>query len=183
MTDLQWSDWLPLTSYSAVPRVPGVYRVRRTEDRLTYIGQTGRPIPRRLWELARGVHANECPFNDPHAAAPRLWLMRTLEGAEFAVSYAQLIGDKQVRMGTEDMLLWRHRVDTGHSTEANYGRFFPGYSRPSNMKPGRRAAPDPGRDFTASHPALRPTRPRRRLSPALVNTPVTGRQRAYRAAG
>ena len=86
-------------------------------------------------------------------------------------------------MGTEDMLLWRHRVDTGYSTEANYGRFFPGYSRPSNMKPGRPAAPDPGRDFAASHPALRPTRPRRGLSPALVNTPVTGRQRAYRAAG
>jgi hypothetical protein len=34
--------------------------------------------------------------------------------------------------GTEDMLLWRHRVENKCSTEANHGRFFSGWSRPTN---------------------------------------------------
>jgi hypothetical protein len=34
--------------------------------------------------------------------------------------------------GTEDMLLWRHRVENKCSTEGNMGRFFPGWSRPTN---------------------------------------------------
>jgi hypothetical protein len=46
------------------------------------------------------------------------------------------------------MLLWRHRVENKCSTEANYGRFFPGWSRPTNRwikrggdkTEGRRAA-------------------------------------------
>jgi hypothetical protein len=57
-------------------------------------------------------------------------------------------GDRGVLRGTEDMLLWRHRVENKCSTEANYGRFFPGWSRPTNRwvqrggsrKEGRRAA-------------------------------------------
>jgi hypothetical protein len=69
----------------------------------------------------------------------------------------------------EDMLLWRHRVETGLSTEANYGRFYPGYARPTNRwivrigragtrNAGRRAAPLPENalrvDFDLSHPVL-----------------------------
>jgi hypothetical protein len=46
------------------------------------------------------------------------------------------------------MLLWRHRVENRCSTEANYGHFFPGWSRPTNRwvkrggnnTEGRRAA-------------------------------------------
>jgi hypothetical protein len=53
-----------------------------------------------------------------------------------------------VLRGTEDMLLWRHRVENKCSTEANYGRFFQGWSRPTNRwvkrgdnnMEGRRAA-------------------------------------------
>jgi hypothetical protein len=37
----------------------------------------------------------------------------------------------QTLRGTEDML-WRHRIETGLSTEANYGRFYAGYARPTN---------------------------------------------------
>jgi hypothetical protein len=47
---------------------------------------------------------------------------------------------KQIYRGTEDMLLWRHRVDINQSTVANYGRFYPGYDRPSNRRDGRKAA-------------------------------------------
>jgi hypothetical protein len=64
------------------------------------------------------------------------------------------------------MLLWRHRVTTGRSTEANYGRFYPGYIKSTNRwiglksagKPGRRAAPAPEGtvivDYSASHRPL-----------------------------
>jgi hypothetical protein len=75
----------------------------------------------------------------------------------------------QVLRGTEDMLLWRHRVETGLSAEANYGRFYPGYARSTNRwivrggragtrSPGRRAAPlpedEPRREVDLSHPVL-----------------------------
>ena len=61
--------------------------------------------------------------------------------------------------GTEDMLLWRHRIDVNQSTVANYGRFYAGYGRPSNRGDGRMAAPlkagAPEVNFKAIHlPAL-----------------------------
>jgi hypothetical protein len=63
-------------------------------------------------------------------------------------------GEVQTLRGTEDTLLWRHRIETGLSTEANYGRFYPGYARPTNRwirkargaedrTPGRIAQPLP----------------------------------------
>ena len=107
-----------------------------------------------------------CPFNDPHTAAPHLWLLRRKDGVKFECSCVPVEGDVQMLRGTEDMLLWRHRVTTGLSTEANYGRFYPGYTRPTNRwigpksfeKPGRRAVPvaegSTVVDFTISHPPL-----------------------------
>jgi hypothetical protein len=37
------------------------------------------------------------------------------------------------------MLLWRHRAENRCSTEANYGRFYPGWSRAKSRKQGRTA--------------------------------------------
>jgi hypothetical protein len=172
---LAWTSWVPLER-QAIRRsalaLPGVYRIRRgsgQEGRLVYVGQTSRTLRERLLSLARGTNAAECPFNDPHTAAPYLWLLRQKESAHLECSCAPVAGDVQTLRGTEDMLLWRHRRETGCSTEANYGRFFPGYSRPTNRwvvrggasgtrAPGRRAEPlvDPAgaMDFSASHPAL-----------------------------
>lgn len=172
---LTWTPWVPLGRdlvRRTAPTLPGVYRVRRagaSAGRLVYVGQTGRTLRERLLALAAGATADSCPFNDPHTAAPHLWLLRELEGAQLECSCAPAAGDKQLLHGTEDMLLWRHRVETGVSAEANYGRFFPGYVRPTNRwivrsgsggtrEPGRRAAPlaDPGQgvDFAMSSPAL-----------------------------
>ena len=66
------------------------------------------------------------------------------------------------------MLLWRHRIEFGVSTEANHGRFYPGYVRPTNRPGGsggnnrstyRIAAPLPeGHEqpsFDLTEPALR----------------------------
>jgi hypothetical protein len=135
---LQWTPWVMFereTILQGAPKLPGVYRIRREGDetpRLTYIGQTGRALRERLLALAAGANAGICPFNDPHTAAPHLWLLRHHEHARLAFSCAPVHDDVQTLCGTEDMLLWRHRVETGSSTEANYGRFYPGYARPTN---------------------------------------------------
>ena len=173
---LTWTAWVPLEREAirrVAPALPGIYRVRRADGMpgyLVYVGQTGRTLRERLLALAAGANANECPFNDPHTAAAHLWLLRQLDGARFECACAPITGDVKVLRGTEDMLLWRHRVETGRSTEANYGRFYPGYARPTNLwivrggrsgtrVPGRRAMPLPAErvpmDFTASRPALR----------------------------
>jgi hypothetical protein len=121
-------------------------------NRFVYVGTTGRRLLERLLALAGGVNADECPFNDPHTAAPHLLLLRRLDGTRLECSCATIAGDMQVLRGTEDMLLWRHRIETGLSTEANYGRFYPGYARPMNRwiargrwsdshTPDRRAVP------------------------------------------
>jgi hypothetical protein len=79
-----------------------------------------------------GANAEVCPFNDPHTAAPHLWLLRHHDGAQLAFSCAPVRGDVQTLCGTEDMLLWRHRIETTWSTEANYGRLYPGYAQSTN---------------------------------------------------
>jgi hypothetical protein len=139
----------------------------RELNRLVYVGQTGRSLRERLMSLARGANADECPYNDPHTAAPHLWLLQRLDGARFEFSCAAVGGNAQLLRGTEDMLLWQHRVQSGSSTIANYGRFYPGYARATNRwiarrsggrAPGHRAVPctdDLARDdFTGSHPVL-----------------------------
>jgi hypothetical protein len=171
---LDWTSWCPLENDAirrATPAVPGVYRIRRKDEnvnRLVYVGQTGRTLRERLRSLATGVNGKQCPFNDPHTAAPHLWFLRHQDGVSLECACAPVAGDAQVLHGTEDMLLWRHRMETGLSTEANYGRFYPGYTRPTNRwigrrragtsTPGRRAeplrAPNEGVDFSNSHPVL-----------------------------
>jgi hypothetical protein len=76
---LAWTPWAALERQAirqiAPRKVAGVYRVRHQGDgptRLTYIGQTGRGLRERLLSLAAGANAEDCPFNDPHTAAPHL---------------------------------------------------------------------------------------------------------------
>lgn len=151
---LAWTAWAPLERAAVrrmAPSLSGVYRVRRAggdPGRLVYVGQTTRGLRERLLALAAGANAAECPFNDPHTAAPHLWLLRGLGGARLEVSCAPVESGVPVLRGTEDMLLWRHRVETGLSTEANHGRFYPGYARPTNrwvVRGGRSGARSPGR--------------------------------------
>ena len=194
---LTWEPWVPLERQAIMrtgPAVPGVYRIRRqggVGNRLVYIGQTGRTLRERLLALAAGVNAEQCPFNDPHTAAPHLWFLRRQGGARLECSCAPVAGDVQVLRGTEDMLLWRHRVTTGVSTEANYGRFYPGYTRPTNrwiVRRGHSSDRTPGRgaaaiaaggvvvDFTMSHPPLQGDEARTMpVGPAvyLLYTPLT----------
>src|SRR5918998_6219781 len=109
--ELNWTLWQPLDRQAiqgAAPTLPGVYRIRRAFEasRFVYIGQTGRTLRERLLSLARGAHGDRCPYNDPHTAAPYLWLIRELDGAQLQFSCAPIIGDTALLRGTEDMLLW-----------------------------------------------------------------------------
>jgi hypothetical protein len=147
--DLEWTSWHPLDAdhvRTTAPGCPGVYRIRRAREtkRLAHIGQTGRTLQKRVTELTKSAHQDECPYNDPHTAAPHFWLMTRFEGAQLEFSCAPVAGDQATRRGIEDVLLWRHRLKNRCSTEANHGRFYPGWSRPSNKKEGRKAAPLPG---------------------------------------
>src|SRR5262249_48143160 len=109
----------------------------------------GRDLRGRLQALARCVNGQECPYNDPHTAGPHLWLLRTLDNTQFECPAAPVAGPppghpntpKQILRAPADMLLCRNRVDMNQSTLANYGRFYPGYARPSNRGDGRMAAP------------------------------------------
>jgi hypothetical protein len=76
---LSWTGFVQLPmrpcSDRSIPTGAGVYRVRVAgRDELAYIGQTGRNLNERLRGLGAGLHAAEIPFNDPHTAAPKLWV-------------------------------------------------------------------------------------------------------------
>ncbi len=142
--NLIWSNWLPLCGqqdvYRQIPtKLSGLYRIRaRGRDGLIYIGQTGRCVRERLRALRAGVYANQMPYNDPHTAAPNLWVWLQDSGFEYEFSY--LISDlpPAERQGLEDYFLWRHRQDYGFSTLCNYGRFHKHWIKPSNRKQGRK---------------------------------------------
>jgi hypothetical protein len=59
-------------------------------------------------------------------------LLFRLDGALLVFSCTPVPRDRGTLRWTQDMLLWRHRVENKCSTEANYGRFFPGWSRPTH---------------------------------------------------
>ena len=65
------------------------------------------------------MNGAECPYNDPHTAAPHLWLLRMRDGAVLEGSCAPVVGDTATLRRTKDMLFWRHRVETGGSAKAN----------------------------------------------------------------
>jgi hypothetical protein len=142
--NLRWSGWLSLNAPSSefrqrITTHPGFYRVRRTgRDDLVYVGQTGRNLRQRVRALA--IHSsrtiNEPPWNDPHTAAPLLWAYHHEDGFDFEVSVACSDLNKQHRQCCEDLLLYLHRVEHGHSTLCNHGRMHRWWTRPSNRKKG-----------------------------------------------
>ncbi|AIW13331.1 hypothetical protein VITU102760_15040 [Vibrio tubiashii] len=135
-----WSDWLPLNGglnvYHKIPvKHAGVYRIRaRKLEKLIYIGQTGRCLRQRLRALSKGVYSDTMPWNDPHTAAPNLWVWMQEEHFDYEFSFILTSLDTQQRQGLEDYFLWRHRCETGSSTLCNYGRFHRLWMKPSNRK-------------------------------------------------
>lgn len=163
--NLTWTDWIPLDAplsvFKLIPTSSGVYRVRpKGWHQLAYIGQTKRGLRERLRTLAIHSHRNEIPFNDPHTAAPSLWILRVEEGMTFECSAAPTNAASQERRALEDMLLWKHRLERGESTLCNHGRFHPRYFRSGDRKTGKRGGKLPtGQTNPASGPSAPPLRP------------------------
>ncbi len=128
--DLNWSSWVPLESTrldSAVPNLPGLYRIRSVETgRMLYVGQTGRTLKERLGAL-KGVYGELMPYNDPHTAGPALWAHRIDTGETFEVSVAVLEVDKADRMGREALEVTKQRIIDGCSPAYNFGRMPHGW--------------------------------------------------------
>lgn len=159
---LTWTDWVLLDNQDSefkrlTPKHPGLYRVRaRNQDgNLVYIGQTGRNLKERLMDLARNVKKpiNDPPWNDPHTAAPALWAYRIENHFEFLVSTSSVDLDYQVRQCFEDMLLYLHRLEFGHSTLCNHGRIHPFWTRASSRS---RKMPTQRLEVPVDYPSLSP---------------------------
>ncbi|MDN3663359.1 hypothetical protein [Vibrio agarivorans] len=139
----RWSNWYPLSGeadvYQNIPtKQAGLYRIRSPQRReLIYIGQTGRCLRERLRALRKGAYSQSMPYNDPHTAAPNLWVWRQEANLEFEFSFLTTAVDTPLRQGLEDYFLWRHRQEKGCSTLCNYGRFHKSWMKPSNKKQGR----------------------------------------------
>ena len=125
-----WSSWFPLLGISrnaSVPRLPGIYRVRRSDSEgVDYIGQTGRSLRERLGALSR-CHAEEMPYRDPHTAAPALWALHHSTGCEFEASFAEFAGDSHARKGLESLAIGLYRQEFGASPTVQFGRVPKGY--------------------------------------------------------
>ena len=136
-----WTEWVPFDGgdFKLLPTAAGIYRVRiRDQNRLAYIGQTGRNLRERLSDLRRNALAKEMPFNDPHTAAPSLWSWRDADGYEYECSAFTTGLDAQHRQALECWLLWQYRLETGESTLCNHGHFHPHYVKSRDRKTGFR---------------------------------------------
>ena len=131
---LDWSAWVPLEgarSDAAVPRLPGLYRIRSVQTgRILYIGQTGRTLKERLGAL-NGVYGEVMPYNDPHTAGPALWAHRIEFGETFEVSVAVLDVDRADRMVREALEVTKQRIIDGCSPAYNFGRMPRGWVKSS----------------------------------------------------
>jgi predicted GIY-YIG superfamily endonuclease len=140
---LNWVPWIRIKTKreerKIIPNSQGVYRVRpRGKDFLVYVGQTNQ-LKRRTGMLALNSYKEEMPWNDPHTAAPNLWVWRQEQGWDYEVSVAATPAiTRQKRQGLECLLLWRYRLERGESTLCNHGRFHPDYVKSSNRLKGIR---------------------------------------------
>lgn len=138
---VNWSPWRALkgsTTEKSFPDLPGLYRIRRIgQPHLDYLGQTGRPIRKRLADL-RGVYSDEIPFRDPHTAGPGLWALLHQGGPDFEVSVTAVEGDEPYRRAVEAAAISLHREEFGFSPTINFGRMPQGYAMSTDRKRGQR---------------------------------------------
>jgi hypothetical protein len=112
-----------------VPRLPGLYRIRRVgRTDLDYIGQTGtgQMNLRKRLAMLRGVYGEQMPYRDPHTAAPALWPL-VQEGGTLEVSVAPVDGPKPRRLGLECVVIALYRQQHGCSPTVSFGRMPHGY--------------------------------------------------------
>lgn len=112
---------------SAVPPVPGLYRLRARDDAvLAYVGQTGRSLHERLRAL-RGVYAREMPYRDPHTVAPALWAWIQDMDPQLEASVSRVLAASPFRKALEAVVIAQHRQQHGRSPRWNFGRMPAGF--------------------------------------------------------
>lgn len=166
---LAWTNWCPLISSPtdpAIPRLPGLYRVRRIgRSDIDYIGQTGMRLGQRL-AMLRGLYAKQMPYRDPHTAAPALWALRDETGCDFEVSVVPVTGSTPWRKGLEALAIGLYRQEYGQSPTVEFGRVPSGYQASSSnnarlVRLGKRFRGGPAPEMTLeSHaPGIPPVGP------------------------
>lgn len=137
-----WSLWVALEFALREPVLPaesGLYRIRgRGDDRLAYIGQTGRSLRERVRALG-GVYRPEMPYRDPHTAGPALWAWSRAADVHLEVSVGALDASPAFRKTAEAVAIAEHRQLHGCSPRWNFGRMPVGY-RMSSANNARLAA-------------------------------------------
>src|SRR5260221_1875155 len=138
MVDLRWSSWQPHEGCwlgDRLPRLPGLYRIRRVGLRsgdVDYIGQTGLTLRERQGML-RGVYgAEKMPYRDPHTAAPALWALRQATGCAFEISVMPYTGPNTMRLGLEAVAVATYRQEYGRSPTIQFGRMPLGFRMSSS---------------------------------------------------
>lgn len=179
---LSWTPWVPFTAgkyeFRIIPKEPGLYRIRPVgKDFLMYIGETGRPLHRRLNDLRMELRNRDLmPWSEPHIEAPGLWAWSDWSESqenerdpqdppvimagryEYECSATPLDASQSGRHGMEAFLLYRYRQERGRSTICNFGRFHPRYRKSTGRKEGMRGGRLAGgqRDNPAGWPGTEP---------------------------
>lgn len=135
---LDWTDWIPLKTTPKVrkiiPTSQGVYRIRADGySGIIYIGQTTN-LKTRTASLSNNSHKKTIPLNDPHTAAPNLWVWKNEENWRYELSISETELTTQNREAFECFLLWKYRLEHNQSTLCNHGRFHPDYIKSGNKK-------------------------------------------------
>jgi hypothetical protein len=129
----EWSPWRDLRGAQrdgGISTSAGLHRVRRPDHPgLLYIGQSGR-LRARLGDL-QAVFKDDIPYNDPHTAAPCLWVLRVHDGAELEVSVREAPLEVAQRKALECVEVSLHRREYLVSPYANFGRMPPGWVKSS----------------------------------------------------
>ena len=125
--------------------MPGLYRIRRTDDGplLAYVGQTGDSLRRRLGHL-RGVYEPIMPYRAPHTVAPALWALRHHDDCDFEASVAVAKGETPWLKALEATTITLYRLETRQSPYVSFGRMPAGYRNSTGndkrlVETGRRA--------------------------------------------
>ena len=119
----------------AVPTGPGLYRVRVAgQDRLAYIGQTGRNLRERLGALIDTRSPTRCP-STTRTQPPEALVVPPFGRHELELSAAVVVASEPVRLGSNAFAL-AYRTEFGASTLCNFGRLAPGYRTSRNRKTG-----------------------------------------------
>ena len=185
---LPWSPWVPFNAdkhtFHEIPHEPGLYRIRPAgKDFLMYIGETSRPLHKRLNDLRQNLRRSDLmPWSDPHTEAPALWAwwIEWASAAPRAVlpdhsveveglpegagpvmlecSAAPLDASVSGRKGMAAFLLYRYRQERRESPLCNFGRFHPRYRKSTIRREGLRGGrlAEEHEDNPAGWPGIEP---------------------------